>query len=60
MLYSPNWVYALVLFVSSSFGKWADSKWLQLGLIILLGMIIHTNLGLIHQIMEVSLPYYGK
>jgi len=60
MLYSPNWVYALVLFVSLSLGKLADNKWLQLGLTIFLGMIIYTNLGLIQQIMEVSLPYYGK
>ena len=60
MLYSPNWVYALVLFVSLSLGKLADNKWLQLGLTIFLGMTIYTNLGLIQQIMEVSLPYYGK
>ena len=60
MLYSPNWVYALVLFVSLSFGKWADNRWLQLGLTVFLGMTIYTNLGLIHQIMEISLPYYGK
>jgi len=60
MLYSPDWVYALVLFVSSSLGKWAGRRWLQLGLIIFLGMIIYTNLGLIHQIMEVSLPFYGN
>ena len=60
MLYSPNWTYAVILFVSSSFERWADNKWLQVGLIIFLGMIIYTNLGLIHQIMEVSLPFYGK
>jgi len=60
MLYSPNWVYALVLFVSLSLGKLADNKWLQLGLTLFLGMTIYTNLGLIHQIMEISLPYYGK
>ncbi len=60
MLYSPDWAYALVLFVSSSLGKWADRKWLQLGLIVFLGMIIYTNLNLINQIMEVSLPFYGK
>jgi hypothetical protein len=60
MLYSPNWAYALVLFVSSSLGKWADNKWLQLGLILFLALAVYTNLGLIHQIMEVSLPYYGK
>lgn len=60
MLYSPDWVYALVLFVSSSLGKWADRRWIQLGLIIFLGMIMYTNLRLIHQIMEVSLPFYGN
>jgi hypothetical protein len=60
MLYSPNWVYALVLFVSLLLRKWAHNKWLQLGLIVFLGLVVYTNLGLIQQIMEVSLPYYGK
>jgi hypothetical protein len=60
MLYSPNWVYALVLFVSISLGKWADKKWLQLALIVFLGAIVYINMGLVRQIMEVSLPYYGK
>jgi hypothetical protein len=60
MLYSPDWVYALVLFVSLSLGKWAQNRWLQIGLIVFLGMMIYKNLSLIYQIMEVSLPYYGK
>jgi len=60
MLYSPNWVYALVLFASSSLERWVDNKWIQLALIVFLGMMIYTNLGLIHQILSVSLPYYSR
>jgi hypothetical protein len=60
MLYSPNWVYALVLFVALVLQKWADTKWLQLVMILFLVMLITTNLGLIHQIMEVSAPFYGQ
>jgi hypothetical protein len=60
MLYSPNWVYALILFISASFERWADNKWLQLAFIVFLGMMIYTNLGLIQQIMSASLPYYGR
>lgn len=60
MLYSPNWVYAVVLFVSSSFDKWANNKWLQTGLILFLGMMMLTNLELVHRILNASLPFYGS
>ncbi len=60
MLYSPNWVYALVLFVAFTLQRWADRRWLQISLIIFLGLLINTNLRLIYQIMDVSLPYFGK
>jgi hypothetical protein len=60
MLYSPNWVYALVLFVALTLQKWADRRWLQLLLIIFLVMLMNTNLSLIYRIMEVSAPFYGK
>src|SRR5688572_6270171 len=60
LLYSPNWVYALVLFVALSLQKWADTKWLQIGISIFLGLMMIVNLSLIHQIMTVALPYYGK
>ena len=60
MLYSPNWVYALVLFVALTLQRWADRRWLQVSLIIFLTLLMNTNLRLIHQIMEVSLPYFGK
>jgi hypothetical protein len=59
MLYSPNWVYALVLFVSFTCKKRADNRWIQIGLVAFLALMIYTNLGLIHRIMSVSQPIYG-
>jgi hypothetical protein len=60
LLYSPNWAYALVLFVALSLQKWADAKWLQIALSVFLGLMMIVNISLIHQIMTVALPYYGK
>jgi len=60
MLYSPNWVYALVLFIGLTFQRWADRKWLQVLLIIFLVLLMNTNLRLIYQIMDVSAPYFSK
>jgi hypothetical protein len=60
MLYSPNWVYALILFVALMLQRWADRRWLQLLLMGFLVMLMNTNLRLIYQIMEVSAPYFGK
>ena len=59
LLYSPNWVYALVLFVAFSLQKWADRKWLQLALTLFLVLQMSSNLMLIYQIMKVSVPFYG-
>jgi hypothetical protein len=60
LLYSPNWVYALVLLVALSLQRWADHKWLQITMIVFLSLMMIVNLNLIHQIMSVALPYYGK
>jgi hypothetical protein len=60
MLYSPDWVYALVLFVALMLQRWADRRWLQLALLVFLVLLISVNLGLIHQIMQVSAPFYGQ
>jgi len=59
LLYSGDWTYALVLFVAFAFRKYADQKWLQLLMLVFLGLLIHTNLKLIQEIMEVSLSLYG-
>jgi hypothetical protein len=60
MLYSPNWVYALILFVALMLQRWADRRWLQVFLILFLALLINTNLRLIYQILDVSWPYFGK
>jgi len=60
MLYSPNWVYALVLFVALALQRWADQRWLQFVMIAFLILLMNTNMRLIYQIMEVSAPYFGK
>ena len=59
MLYSANWTYTLVLFVALVLQKWADRRWLQLILIAFLILVMSTNLQLIHQIMDVSAPFYS-
>lgn len=57
LLHSADWVYALILFVSFAFRNWADKKWFQRLLIIFLGLMMFTNLGLIRQILQAVLPY---
>ena len=44
LLYSPNWVYALVLFVALSLQRWANQKWLQITMIVFLSLMMIVNL----------------
>lgn len=60
MLYSPDWVYALVLFMSFTFAPLANRKWIQLALICFLALMVIVNVGLLEQIMSVSAPVYGR
>lgn len=60
LLYSLDWVYALLLFVMFSFMRFADRKWMQLILAVFLALAMTINLGLIRQIMEASAPFYGR
>ncbi len=59
ILYSADWVYALVLFVAFMFRRWADQKWLHLMLLIFLSLMMIANLTLIYKILDTSLPFYG-
>jgi hypothetical protein len=59
LLYSPDWVYALVLFVAFSFSRFADRKWLQISFVAFLLPVMLVNLNLVRQIMEVSASFYG-
>ena len=60
MLYSPDWVYALVLFMAFTFAPLANRKWIQLALIGFLVLMMVVNVGLLEQIMSVSAPVYGR
>lgn len=60
MLYSPDWVYALILFVAFSFRNWANSQWFQFMLIVFVGMVVYTNVELLERIMMVYLPFFGR
>ena len=60
MLYSPDWVYALVLFVAFALQRFAAQKWFLAALSIFLIALITNNLYLLEQIMQASAPFYGK
>ena len=60
MLYSPDWVYALVLFVAFSLQRFAAQKWFLTALSVFLIALITNNLHLLEQIMQASAPFYGK
>ena len=60
MLYSPDWVYALVLFMAFTFAPLANRKWTQLALIGFLVLVMIVNVGLLQQIMSVSAPVYWR
>jgi hypothetical protein len=60
MLYSPDWLYALVLFTAFSFERIASQKWFQTVLILFLALMMTVNMQLIYQIMQVSAPFYGR
>lgn len=60
MLYSPDWVYALVLFVAFAFHRFADRNWFRVSSIVFLALVMTANVNLVRQIMEVSAPYYGR
>lgn len=60
MLYSPDWTYALILFVAFSFSRFAGKKWVQLAALVFLALAMIVNLDLMHQIMQASAPFYGK
>ncbi|MFT3890808.1 MAG: hypothetical protein QM730_04170 [Anaerolineales bacterium] len=60
MLYSPDWAYALVLFVAYALQKWADKKWLQILFIVFLGCVAYVNLSLIQLMIQTTLPFYAN
>jgi len=51
-LYAANWTYALLLFVSLSWGEVADRRWLQAFLLAFLLFLMANNLGFMLTLME--------
>ncbi len=60
LLYSPDWVYALVLFVAFALQRFAAQKWFLAALSVFLIALITNNLYLLEQIMQASAPFYGR
>lgn len=60
LLYSPDWVYAVVSFMAFSFQRFAGRGGFYALSIFFLASMAAINLGLLRQIMEVSAPFYGR
>ena len=58
MLYSPNWTYALLFFFGLSFEKFANKKWMQIGLLIFLTALLINNVDLFRKMLDAILPFY--
>ncbi|HAV78543.1 MAG TPA: hypothetical protein DCX53_14435 [Anaerolineae bacterium] len=57
MLYSPNWTYAIVLFLGMSFESLGRRKWFNIILLVFLSVLLVNNVELFHTMMEAILPF---
>ena len=58
MLYSPDWTYALLFFVTLSFKDFADKKWFQAaGLVFLVALTVN-NWTFLRAMLEIVAPYF--
>jgi hypothetical protein len=53
-LYSTNWTYAIILFLSLAWREFADKKWLQIVLLVFLALLLVNNSRLIFTMLSVS------
>jgi len=58
LLYSPDWTYAVVLFVALGFKDFADNKWLQLAGLVFLSALMVNNWGFLHAMLVDVAPYF--
>ncbi len=58
MLYSPDWTYAVVLFVALGFKNFADIKWLQWAGLVFLSALMVNNWGFLHAMLVDVAPYF--
>lgn len=59
-LYSAYWVYAFVLFIALALSEFADNKWLQTCMSILLLAIMANNSWFIYTILHGLAPFYAS
>jgi len=58
-LYTPYWIYALVLFISLALSDFAERHWFQWGLAVIVFVLMINNLGFIINILRVLAPFYA-
>lgn len=57
-LYSANWTYALVLAAVVVWGKFLQSKWFRLALLLFVGLLLLNNLGLFATLVRITSPSF--
>jgi hypothetical protein len=58
MLYSPDWTYAVVLFVALGFKNFADNKWFQLAGLAFLAALMFNNWTFLRTMLVAVAPYF--
>jgi hypothetical protein len=58
MLYSPDWVYALIFFVALAFKDFADKRWFQAAGLVFLAALIINNWTFLRAMLEAVAPYF--
>ncbi len=58
-LYTPYWVYSLVLFVALALSKFADKQWFQWGLAVTVLVLMVSNFNFITTIFHALAPFYA-
>ena len=59
-LYTPYWIYALVFFIALAMAEFADKKWFEFILAIIVLALIVNNLWFISAIMRGLAPFYAS
>jgi len=58
-LYSPYWVYALVFFIALALAEFAERKWFEILLTIILFTLMINNLGFVFSLLRGLAPFYA-
>lgn len=58
-LYTPYWIYALVLFIALSLSEYSENAWFHVGLSVIIFIITINNFNFIFSILKVIAPFYS-